>query len=65
MNSTRSYLDFDKIYRDKPDLIGVTMYSTTESVVLETCKMIKEKFPDVKKISIGGYWPTLYGKKSY
>lgn len=61
LNSTRSFLDFDKIYRDKPDLIGVTMYSTTESVVLETCKTIKEKLPDVK-FSIGGYWPTLYGK---
>ncbi|WP_238483713.1 B12-binding domain-containing radical SAM protein [Anaerosporobacter faecicola] len=62
VNSTRSYLDFNKIYKDKPDLIGVSMYSTTETVVYETCKTIKENLPDVK-ISIGGYWPTLYGKK--
>lgn len=62
VNSTRSFLDFGKIYKDKPDLIGVTMYSTTEKVVYETCKIIKEELPNVK-FSIGGYWPTLYGKK--
>ena len=62
INSTRSYLDFEQIYKAKPDLIGVTMYSTTENVVFETCKTIKEKLPDVK-FTIGGYWPTLYGKK--
>ncbi|NLO09176.1 MAG: radical SAM protein [Clostridiales bacterium] len=62
VNSTRSYLDYDKIYHDQPDIIGVTMYSTTEKVVCEACLKIKERLPNAI-FAIGGYWPTLYGKK--
>ena len=62
VNSTRSYLDYDKIYRDQPDVIGVTMYSTTEKVVSEVCLKIKRHLPNAIFV-IGGYWPTLYGEK--
>lgn len=60
VNSTRTFLDLDTIYQDKPDIIGVAMYSTTEKVVVEVCKIIKEHLPEVRFV-LGGYWPTLYG----
>ncbi|MCX8129443.1 MAG: B12-binding domain-containing radical SAM protein [Clostridia bacterium] len=62
VNSTRTYLDLDAIYKDKPDIIGIPMYSTTEKVVLEVCKIIKEHLPGAKFV-LGGYWPTLYGEE--
>ncbi|SET14480.1 B12-binding domain-containing radical SAM protein [[Clostridium] polysaccharolyticum] len=61
VNSTRSYLNYDLIYKHKPDIIGIPMYSTTEKVVIEVCELLKEHLPDTKFI-LGGYWPTLYGK---
>lgn len=61
VNSTRSYLDYDQIYEDKPDIIGVPMYSTTEKVVIEVCTKLKEHLSNTIFV-LGGYWPTLYGK---
>lgn len=62
VNSTRSYLDMEKIYETKADIIGVPMYSTTEKVVVEVCTKIKKNNPNIT-IVMGGYWPTLYGKQ--
>lgn len=62
VNSTRRYLNYDQIYEYKPDIIGVPMYSTTESVVFEVCKTIKQHLNETVFL-IGGYWPTLYGKE--
>lgn len=60
INSSRKYLDLERIYEMKPDLIGLPVYSTTEKVVYEVCKKIKEKVPNTK-ICFGAYWPTLCG----
>ena len=58
INSSRNYLDYDKIYKLQPDLIGFPVYSTTETLIDYVCKKIKKRLPDVK-ICYGGYWPTL------
>lgn len=58
VNSSRKYLDLERIYEMKPDLVGFPVYSTTEKIVYEVCKKIKEKLPDTL-ICFGGYWPTL------
>lgn len=60
VNSTRTYLDYESIYKAKPDIIGVPMYSTTEKVVVEVCTKLKEHLPNTM-FTLGGYWPTLYG----
>ncbi|GHU36524.1 B12-binding domain-containing radical SAM protein [Clostridia bacterium] len=57
INSSRNYLDYQKIYELKPDIIGFPVYSTTEQIVINVCEKIKEKLPNAE-ILFGGYWPT-------
>lgn len=62
INTSRTYLNLDEIYSFSPDIIGIPMYSTTENVVSETCRVIKEHLPNTIFV-LGGYWPTLAYKE--
>lgn len=61
-NTTRTYIDYQKIIDLSPDIIAIPMYSTTEKIIYDVCSDIKKALPKCKFI-IGGYWPTLYAKE--
>lgn len=58
VNTSRTYLDIEEIYSFSPDIVGIPIYSTTESIVSETCKALKMHMPNTIFV-IGGYWSTL------
>ncbi|MDD5356015.1 MAG: radical SAM protein [Candidatus Omnitrophica bacterium] len=53
----------DQIKKDKPDIIAFSLTSYSVELYLQTSRLIKAIYPDIRFI-IGGFYPTLFPDKA-
>ncbi len=53
-------IDYEEIINFQPDIIGMPMYTVSESAVFTVSSELKKYMPDVR-ICVGGYSPTFRG----